>query len=191
MVALSTFLMRFVHLITLVFFFFLICSYPPIYFSYSMSLMSEFEEIEQVQRQLGVAMAQLSTTLKHFEVVYGSIGKLHIMKRQMYIDMELLNEEKEQMEKERLEFMKERDELLQLKKEVQGLQIEKTADSLLVLLKSKNNSQEKLVAPDESEASSDLSDEHSLNSNISANTYSQVGINFGLSLFNSAKNLMK
>ena len=150
------------------------------------SFITDFEEIEQVQRQLGVAMAQLSTTLKHFEVVYGSISKLHSLKRQMYIDSELLMEEREKMKLERIQWQEEKDELILLKKEIEGLQIEHTADTLLTVLKKQQTPEISKSVVESDDSASESTDGQSMNSNISANTYSQVGVQTALNLFQNA-----
>ena len=153
-------------------------------------LNNEFMEIETVQRQLGVAISQLSTTLKHFEVIYGSISKIHSIKRQMFVDMELLQEEKIQIQQERKELEIERKEILLLRKEVETLKIEHTADSLLTVLK--KNSQ--LIDNPESQKTSETSETDSVDdikSNLSIETYSQVGVQTALNLFQSASQTMK
>eukprot|EP00834_Sanchytrium_tribonematis_P000872 NODE_17_length_48642_cov_1.199349.p36 type:complete len:156 gc:universal NODE_17_length_48642_cov_1.199349:45099-45566(+) len=143
---------------------------------------TEFEEIEKVQRHLGVAISQLSGTLKNFESVYTNISKIHSIKRQLFVDLEMLKEERDQLQKERIKLRKEKEALSIMKRSLEGAQIEQTADSLLTVLKKDQQI---------SASSSELSDSESTASNLSSNTYSQVATQTAIQFFNNASQTLK
>ena len=105
-------------------------------------MMNDFQDMEQIQRQLGVTVAQLSHTLKEFEILYRSMSKMYQLKRNTYIHMEILNDEKRMMDMERMKFEKELRDMELKRIEFEEFKIGFTADSLINMLQESSCSQE-------------------------------------------------